>query len=141
MSEQSGKRLQVAVCIVERNGRFLVIRRVDTERLWDKKWELPGGKIEVGESPTEAVIREVFEETGLSIVDPVLIGERNHDWYLPERTSYIHISAFTASSLSGDIRLDPTENDAFKWVTRDEYLAMDDQLEANKEIINKMYLK
>ncbi len=32
-------------------------------------WELPGGGVQVGESPTEAVIREVFEETGLEVVE------------------------------------------------------------------------
>ena len=43
-------------------GEILLVRRVD-----DGNWELPGGRIEVGESATQAVIREVGEETGLSI--------------------------------------------------------------------------
>lgn len=46
--------------------QLLLVRRID-----DGNWELPGGRIEVGESVTEAVIREVAEESGITIT---LIG-------------------------------------------------------------------
>jgi len=47
-------------------GELLLVRRID-----DGNWELPGGRIEVGESVSEAVVREVAEESGITIV---LIG-------------------------------------------------------------------
>ena len=43
-------------------GRLLLVRRID-----DGNWELPGGRIEVGESAGQAVAREVAEESGISI--------------------------------------------------------------------------
>jgi 8-oxo-dGTP diphosphatase len=43
-------------------GRLLLVRRADT-----LNWELPGGKVELGESATQAVVREVFEESGIRI--------------------------------------------------------------------------
>ena len=43
-------------------GEVLVVRRID-----DGNWELPGGRIEVGESASQAVIREVAEESGVTI--------------------------------------------------------------------------
>jgi len=47
-------------------GELLLVRRID-----DGNWELPGGRIEVGESVSEAVVREVAEESGITIA---LIG-------------------------------------------------------------------
>ena len=44
-------------------GELLLVRRID-----DGNWELPGGRIEVGESVSEAVVREVAEESGITIV-------------------------------------------------------------------------
>ncbi len=43
-------------------GDVLVVRRID-----DGNWELPGGRIEVGETVTQTVIREVAEESGITI--------------------------------------------------------------------------
>jgi 8-oxo-dGTP pyrophosphatase MutT (NUDIX family) len=43
-------------------GRVLLVRRAD-----DLNWELPGGRIDVGESATQAVVREVGEEAGIAI--------------------------------------------------------------------------
>ena len=47
-------------------GELLLVRRID-----DGNWELPGGRIEVGESVSDAVVREVAEESGITIA---LIG-------------------------------------------------------------------
>ena len=44
------------------DGRVLLVRRTD-----DGNWELPGGRIEVGETASEAVRREVYEESGITI--------------------------------------------------------------------------
>jgi ADP-ribose pyrophosphatase YjhB (NUDIX family) len=50
-------------------GQLLLVRRID-----DGNWELPGGRIEVGESVNEAVIREVAEESGITIALTGLAG-------------------------------------------------------------------
>ena len=46
----------------DRSGRVLLVRRAD-----DGNWELPGGRVEVGETMSAAVRREVFEEAGITI--------------------------------------------------------------------------
>ena len=50
-------------------GEVLVVRRID-----DGNWELPGGRIEVGEAAVQAVIREVAEESGVTITLTGLSG-------------------------------------------------------------------
>jgi 8-oxo-dGTP pyrophosphatase MutT (NUDIX family) len=57
--------LVVARAVIARAGRLLLVRRA----AWDTMpgvWELPGGKVDAGETVVSAVIREVGEETGLA---------------------------------------------------------------------------
>ena len=53
----------------QRAGQVLLVRRID-----DGNWELPGGRIEVGETARQAVVREVAEESGISIELTALSG-------------------------------------------------------------------
>jgi 8-oxo-dGTP pyrophosphatase MutT (NUDIX family) len=50
-------------------GQVLLVRRID-----DGNWELPGGRIEVGETAQQAVLREVAEESGITIEITTLSG-------------------------------------------------------------------
>jgi mutator protein MutT len=59
-----------AACIRDEEGRILLLRRSDGDNLWG----FPGGAIELGERATEAVVREVREETGLEVEPVALIG-------------------------------------------------------------------
>lgn len=56
-------------CILDGEGRLLLQHRAD-----DGQWGLPGGAMELGESAEEAVIREVKEETGLTVTIDHLLG-------------------------------------------------------------------
>lgn len=58
--------VSVALALVERQGRWLVSRRAPG-RIFAGRWEFPGGKIELGETPDQAAVREVLEETGLQV--------------------------------------------------------------------------
>jgi 8-oxo-dGTP pyrophosphatase MutT (NUDIX family) len=64
-----GVRASVSAVIFDRRRRLLLQQRSD-----GGQWGLPGGSIEVGESASEAVIREVREETGLAVAVRRLIG-------------------------------------------------------------------
>jgi 8-oxo-dGTP diphosphatase len=56
--------LQVIAAIMERDGRVLICRR-RPEQSHPLQWEFPGGKVEPGETPAEALERELQEETGV----------------------------------------------------------------------------
>ena len=65
-------RLGAFAVVLDRGGRLLLVRQVRSAR-----WTLPGGGVHFGESPLEAVTREVLEETGFRVVVTGLLG--THD--------------------------------------------------------------
>jgi mutator protein MutT len=56
----------IAIAVVEHEGQYLLQQRT-SEQVLAGKWEFPGGKIEPGESPAEAAVRETLEETSLAV--------------------------------------------------------------------------
>ena len=74
------ERLLVVVGVIEdTQGRFLI-----TRRSWDIShggyWEFPGGKVDVGESPEAALLREMREELGLNVLQYELLGSVEHTY-------------------------------------------------------------
>jgi 8-oxo-dGTP diphosphatase len=65
-NDEQRPRVEIAVAVVEHDGRFLVGRREEGAPLAGY-WEFPGGKIQPGESPEDAAVRECLEETGLRV--------------------------------------------------------------------------
>ena len=58
--------MPIAIAVVEHEGRFLIGQRPEGVPLAGL-WEFPGGKIEPGETPAQAAVRECLEETGLRV--------------------------------------------------------------------------
>lgn len=52
--------------LIYRDGKLLILKRANSDKSDANLWDLPGGKIEGNESVSDAVTREVFEETGLN---------------------------------------------------------------------------
>lgn len=61
-----------SLCYIFHDDHILMIRRARPPHVG--KWSAPGGKLELGESPYDCVIREMGEETGLTITEPNLRG-------------------------------------------------------------------
>jgi len=67
----------IAIAVVEHEGKYLLQQRTSGQVLAGK-WEFPGGKIEPGETPAEAAVRETLEETGLAVrVERTLLEVRH----------------------------------------------------------------
>jgi len=99
-------RLVVGVALVHR-GRLLAARRATPADLAGG-WELPGGKVEPGEDPAAAAVREIAEELGCAVeITGWLHGSS-------PVTSGLHLRVATARLVSGDPV--PTEHDAVRWL-------------------------
>ena len=95
--------------ICDQGGQVLLCRRADV-----MLWDVPGGAIELDETPAQGLVREIEGETGLVVVPEHLIGVYSgHDfqWTYPNGDQVQIICVFLACRIvSGELRLEGYEN-------------------------------
>ncbi|MBQ8412175.1 MAG: 8-oxo-dGTP diphosphatase [Lachnospiraceae bacterium] len=99
------------LCLIHNEKQYLLQDRVKKD--W-KGYTLPGGHIEPGESIVDAVIREMKEETGLTIQEPKLCGVKQ---FPIEGGRYI-VFLYSADQYSGELL--SSDEGAMHWVNKDE---------------------
>lgn len=102
---------QVVGAALVRDGRVLAARRT-TPAAAAGRWEFPGGKVEDGESPDAALVREIAEELGVTVV-----VRRWLTGAAPIGTAYELIVA-VADLVAGEP--DPVEHDEVRWLGPDD---------------------
>ena len=102
----------VTAAVVERDGRFLVTRRLSGTHL-EGYWEFPGGKCETGETLEASLQRELREELGVDAVIGAEILATSHSY--PERRIDLH---FFHVTLSGEPV--PQLGQEMQWVPREQ---------------------
>lgn len=99
------------LCLIHKDNRYLLQDRIKED--W-KGFTLPGGHIEKGESIADAVIREMKEETGLTIYNPKLCGVKQ---FPIDNGRYI-VFLFHADEFEGEVIY--SQEGAMHWISKDE---------------------
>lgn len=88
---------------------------------------VPGGYLNIGETPEDAVVREYMEETGVTVApkDVIAIRFNQKDWYV----------AFSLDYISGEPTSDNDENSEVVWIDIDDALSRDDVPDLTKKLI------
>jgi 8-oxo-dGTP diphosphatase len=112
--------LNTSLCYIERDGCYLMLHR--TKKKQDPnagKWIGVGGKFEAGESPEECALREVLEETGLTLVSPRLRGIVT---FVSDACPTEYMFLFTADCFTGELR--PCDEGELAWVEKERVLSL-----------------
>jgi 8-oxo-dGTP diphosphatase len=110
----------VVCAIIERAGLVLIAQR-PPHKLLSLKWEFPGGKVEPGEDPAAAIVREIREELGCDITVTRALPPFLHDY----RTVVIEMIPFICALAPGSPEPHPHEHTALAWVSSAEMQAYD----------------
>lgn len=107
------KPIRVVGAVFHDGERFLACRKKPGKPL-EGRWEFPGGKIEPGETPEQALAREIREELNLiaEVGQKVTTTTYEYDF------ATIELTTFYCTLVDGDLRL--TDHDDTKWVTSTE---------------------
>lgn len=108
------------MCLIEDGNGNIVMQIRDPKRYSWSGVALPGGHIEEHEGLVESVIREVKEETGLTIHHPQLVGMKH--WYTKEDVRYL-VFLYRTSDFQGDLQ--SSDEGQVRWVARKELAELD----------------
>ena len=105
------KTVRVVAAIIIENGKVFATQRGYGE--FKDGWEFPGGKIEPGETPEEAIVREIKEELDTEVEVIELLDTVEYDY----PNFHLSMGCFIFKIKSGDLVL--KEHEAAKWLTKD----------------------
>ena len=106
------KTINVVAAIIRDGDRIFATQRGYGD--WKDYWEFPGGKIEPGEGPEEALVREIREELGTEVGIDSYLTAIEYDY--PE--FHLHMRCYLARVTEGELTL--REHEAARWLSKDE---------------------
>ena len=125
------KRIEVVAAIIRKEGRIFATQRGYGE--WKDWWEFPGGKMEPGETPEEALKREIREELSTEIRVDDLLCTVEYDYPKFHLTLHCYLCSLVTEALHLN------EHEAARWLANDELDSVK-WLPADREVIEKIKL-
>ena len=123
------KEIKVAAAVIVQDGKVFATQRGYGE--FKGGWEFPGGKIEPGETPQQALTREIKEELEVNIKVGELIDIVEYDY----PSFHLTMECYWAEIISGELVLN--EHEAAKWLSKSELDSVN-WLAADIELVNKI---
>ena len=123
------KTKEVVAAIITKDGKYFATQRGYGD--FAGGWEFPGGKMEPGEAPQEALVREIKEELDADITVGELIETVDYDY----PTFHLTMHCFLCELVSNHVVL--LEHEAAKWLSRDELDSVD-WLPADLDVIRRL---
>ena len=125
------KQIEVVAAIIRKGDRIFATQRGYGE--WKDWWEFPGGKMETGETPEEALKREIREELSTEIQVDELLSTVEYDYN--EQDFHLTLHCYLCSLLTEAMHLN--EHEAARWLSRDELNSVQ-WLPADLEVIEML---
>ena len=127
------KQIEVVAAIIRKDDKIFATQRGYGE--WKDWWEFPGGKLEAGETPEEALKREIHEELSAEISVDEFLCTVEYDYPQFHLTMHCYLCSLMTDSLHLN------EHEAARWLTKDELNSVK-WLPADAELISHLrYLK
>ena len=121
---------KVTAAIIEKDGRILIDQRNSKYHL-SGKWELPGGKIEVGETPEVCLARELKEEFDIDVSVGDFLGSNIQHY------EHISIELMAYRTFCDGSQITPKGQKDYRWVAIDE-LTQYDFAPADRPIVDRL---
>jgi len=121
---------QVTTAVLEKDGRILLAKRKKGKYL-DNQWELPGGKIDPGETPEQCLKRELKEEFTIEAEVGPLIGTA----HFKNQVVDLELLVYEVAYVSGNFKL--LEHEAIEWVLPEEIESYD-LVDSDRVVIRKL---
>ena len=123
------KKLDVVAAVIFHEGRIFATQRGYGN--YRHKWEFPGGKLEIGETGEQAIVREIREELEADINVGELFYTVDHDYPEFHVTMYCYLCTLKSDHLT------LVEHEAAKWLGRDDIDSVD-WLPSDLEVVDKL---
>jgi 8-oxo-dGTP diphosphatase len=123
------KQIEVVAAIIRKGGKFFATQRGYGE--WQDWWEFPGGKMEAGETPEEALVREIREELSAEISVDEFLCTVEYDY----QKFRLKMHCYLCSLVTEAMHLN--EHEAARWLTKGELYSVK-WLPADIQVIEKL---
>lgn len=133
-------KITAVACFIEAEHKILLLKTDSANKLQNYVWGVPGGKLESGETPNEAAVRELHEETGIKLKNDQLefviklyVRAKGLDYEF-----YIYKSTLGTAINETTIVIDPKDHSSFVWLSPKDALSLE-LIYGEKELIEFLY--